>query len=350
MFQTIQVGNKKLNLFFDSGCGNMVIRKSAVDSLMKLGLAKNILKGPLVLSGVACQKSICEFGKFQITLPLYNGENINLSGICLDKITSTFPNYPLGEVEKEIQQDYLLKGGDLEKLPKLPKSVGGETDIMLGIQYLRYFPTEIHKLSNGLSLFQSHFKSFNGTRGLVGGPHKSFNFVYKDMVNHVETCAYYSAPARVLKNHFLKSSDMGLLDIPKPKINSKFKNTFFATPGGQSKIQIDMINGFNDDNDMSYLKTCPPDGSTTLPQNTSPTKKIYTISKNIGFNDVTVSTVETYKTEKSIVNANVNKAVKKRVPKIVKLFEEVEKVGTEASYRCIKCRGCSDCKKKRVFN
>ena len=40
---------------------------------------------------------------------------------------------------------------------------------------------------------------------------------------------------------------------------------------------------------------------------------------------------------------------KKRVPKIVKLFEEVEKVGTEASYRCIRCRGCPDCKKSELI-
>ena len=35
----------------------------------------------------------------------------------------------------------------------------------------------------------------------------------------------------------------------------------------------------------------------------------------------------------------------KRQPKRFKLFEEVEAAGTEISYRCVRCRGCPDCKK-----
>ena len=48
-----------------------------------------------------------------------------LSGICLDRITSTFPYYPLTEVANDITKDYVSAGGNPENLPKLPKSVGG---------------------------------------------------------------------------------------------------------------------------------------------------------------------------------------------------------------------------------
>ena len=65
-----------------------------------------------------------------------------------------------------------------ENLPKLPKSVGGNTDLMLGIQYLKYFPREIHKMADDLSIFESQFKSANGCRGVVGGSHKSFTEVH----------------------------------------------------------------------------------------------------------------------------------------------------------------------------
>ena len=41
--------------------------------------------------------------------------------------------------------------------------------------------------------------------------------------------------------------------------------------------------------------------------------------------------------------------VAKRIPKCVKLFENVDKAGTEASYRCIRCRGCSDCTKSEMI-
>ena len=43
--------------------------------------------------------------------------------------------------------------------------------------------------------------------------------------------------------------------------------------------------------------------------------------------------------------SNESAFVNKRAPKNLRLFEEVENVGTEVTYRCVKCRGCSECKK-----
>ena len=119
--------------------------------------AKRIVRGPLVLSGVGDKKSICEHGRYQITIPLHDGENINLSGICLDKITSEFPLYPLNEVESDIREIYASAGGSMRDLPKLPKCVGGNTDIMIGMQYNQYDPTEVFRLPNGLSIYESQF-------------------------------------------------------------------------------------------------------------------------------------------------------------------------------------------------
>ena len=78
--------------------------------------AKKICK----FSGVGDQKSVCEYGRFQITIPLYNEKDVNFSGICLDKITSTFPSYPLIEFANDIIKDYVSAGGNPENLPKLP--------------------------------------------------------------------------------------------------------------------------------------------------------------------------------------------------------------------------------------
>ena len=50
-FQTIEIKNVKFNLFFDSGCGDLVITKSAVDNLIKLNRAKQIAPGPMVRTG-----------------------------------------------------------------------------------------------------------------------------------------------------------------------------------------------------------------------------------------------------------------------------------------------------------
>ena len=111
MLQTIRVGNKNLNLFFDSGCGYTVCKKGAVDWLVEHERAKNIVRGPLVLFGVGDQNSVCEYGKYQVPIPLHNGKNVNFAGVCLDKITNTFPSYPLKKVENDIRQSFIASGG-----------------------------------------------------------------------------------------------------------------------------------------------------------------------------------------------------------------------------------------------
>ena len=62
MFQRINVEDKSFNLFFYSGCGDMVMRKTALNSLQKIGRTKNIRKGPLTINEVGNTRTICERG------------------------------------------------------------------------------------------------------------------------------------------------------------------------------------------------------------------------------------------------------------------------------------------------
>ena len=52
MLQSIELEGQLLNLFFDNGCGDMVIKKSAADFLVKTGKARKEFPGPITLSGV----------------------------------------------------------------------------------------------------------------------------------------------------------------------------------------------------------------------------------------------------------------------------------------------------------
>ena len=64
-FHTIEFEKTKFNLFYDdSGCGDLVIRKSAIDSRKKLNRAYQIAKGPLISSGVGDVMSVCEHGAY----------------------------------------------------------------------------------------------------------------------------------------------------------------------------------------------------------------------------------------------------------------------------------------------
>ena len=93
------------------------------------------LPGPIQIGGVGGITSISTHGIYTVKLPLYNGEEAYLSGVCLDQITAeSFPNYPLkGKVEDDIWRMYQEAGGYVDSLPHLPEHVGGEVDFLIGI-------------------------------------------------------------------------------------------------------------------------------------------------------------------------------------------------------------------------
>ena len=59
-FQTIKIDRLNLNLFYDSGCGDIIVSKKCIDKLMKMGLAKLEYSGQITLNGVGNQQTICQ--------------------------------------------------------------------------------------------------------------------------------------------------------------------------------------------------------------------------------------------------------------------------------------------------
>ena len=82
-FQRIDIDGVRLNIFYDTGCGDLVISKEAVDKLKRLGRAKIEFVGPIVLNGVSNQESVSEYGIYSVRLPLENGSEATMSGVCV---------------------------------------------------------------------------------------------------------------------------------------------------------------------------------------------------------------------------------------------------------------------------
>ena len=285
MLQTIRVEGKLLNLFFDSGCGDMVIKKSAVDFLLTIGRARLEFPGPITLSGVGDQKSVCEHGAYSVSLPLQNGRQAILSGLCLDKVTAEFPTYHLQEVTKGLKSMRVEQGGNAlrKRFPKMPKKVGGQTDIIIGIKYLKYFPVEMHKFPSGLSVSQSVFLSADGSDGVYGGPHPEFTKAEKKHRGvHWGICSYMLADTEVIRS---LSNIEGL--IPTFGVKSVVNDILAATSNGNAGV------------------VAPGEFE-------SISNGAYTSRKS---------------------------------PRCAKVFDLVENAGTEISYRCVDCRNCPECKK-----
>ena len=286
MLQTIKVGDVSLRLFFDTGCGDIVVKKSAMESLKKLGRARLEVPGPISMSGVGDFKSSSSHGIYSVCLPLKGGENAVFSGVCMDKVTMEFPTYDLTDVEDDINKQYKLEGeSSLSKsLPKLPKEVGGDTDILIGAKYFYTHPHEVWRSKTGLSLFDSSFVGADGTTGIVYGPHKSFsdteNEFRKKNPSHLAMRAYL-APSVI-------------------EYRSAYCDMTGQTALGNISDSTDQICGTKQ---MNILDT----------------------------------------------HSGGEAFLARKPPKCVKIFDEIETAGTEVTFRCTDCRGCEKCKKsKRV--
>ena len=175
LFQTIRISNITIRLFFDTGCGDIVVRKAIMDKLIKIGRARQEVSNPVTMSGVGDVKSDNNYGIYSVCLPMKDGSNAVFSGVCMDKVTMKFPSYDLAAADKDIRSQYVSEGRDLSELPSLPKFVGGETDILIGAKYFYAHPREIFRCKSGLAIFDSLFLSQDGTSGVVLGPHPSFS-------------------------------------------------------------------------------------------------------------------------------------------------------------------------------
>ena len=68
MLQTINIQGNLFNVFYDSGCGDLVCKKSAIDTLMSLGKASQEFPGSITISGVGDNKTIRNDGVYKVCL------------------------------------------------------------------------------------------------------------------------------------------------------------------------------------------------------------------------------------------------------------------------------------------
>ncbi len=314
-FQTIELASGfKLNIFYDSGCGDAIISKEACDKLKGIGKAKIDVPGPLILKGVNDQESTCPHGAWTVILPLKNAHDANLSGLCLDVITTPFPKYPLEQVEKDIRSAIEKKDKKLlSKLPRLSKEVGGTVHVMLGKQYLKYFPREVFRMTSGLTLYESMFRSDDGSIGVVSGPHSDFTRVNRTAHFAMGLKCFYTQAAKNYFEFLSKSSDVPLL-------------------GNKDEFR-----------DTELVKLFPGDSCTR--EDTESTN-LHESASSLRNDEFPCLFGDPFSGGKRVfVTRNGKMCARQRGPKCLKIFEQVEKSGTEVSYRCMDCRNCKECLK-----
>ena len=234
LLQTINVDGVRLRIFYDRGAGDAVLKWTAVQALQKLGRAVLINGGTITMAGVGDMKSVTDYGLWSICLPLKTGYNVVITGVCMEKVTSEFPQYDLTDVERDIRWKVHTFGGDqlAQLLPKLPAQVGGETDILLGSKYLRIHPREMWRCEDtGLTVSDSLFLSVDGSTGVLNGPHPKITEIehhhWEKLQEQGQTHFSYYTPAtleyRAAYERHMNTMVMGKSDAPLCGTNQKLQ-------------------------------------------------------------------------------------------------------------------------------
>ena len=103
--------------------------------------------------------------------------------------------------------------GDLWKsLPKLPRIVGGRTDILIGLKYKKYFPQQIHMFPSGLTVYRSLFEGSDRAIGVIGGQHPEFtNAARHHRATNFDGLMYFQSPIDQYGKRFWLECEVPLL-------------------------------------------------------------------------------------------------------------------------------------------
>ena len=110
ILQTIKVEQQEDSLFYDTGCFDMVSWYAPIKSIGKR--ASKGFSGPVTL-GVGNVQITSSHGTYQVKLPIFNGNDVVLSSVCLEQIRVEFPKHlSKGQVEADVRSGYISNGKD----------------------------------------------------------------------------------------------------------------------------------------------------------------------------------------------------------------------------------------------
>ena len=308
MLENIVVNNTELLLFYDSGCAGASISSRAAAVLG----SECVRPGPTFME-VAGGKTIkLDSGDERFCLDL-NEDNLKatITALKMSEITCPFPTWELKEAWEDINENYKSQFPNGESLPTVNRSVGGRAvDIMLGIRYLKYFPTLIHQLPGGLGLFKSKFASLNGNLGILGGPHKAWRHA-EDRINILTPRAFLTQES---KAWYLHGS---ILD--KGPCDTAEKETIDGLPlPSGSCVPLDLV------------------------QDSEPNKQIVFCQ----FQHCELHAGEDgWKVPNQWDLSDSQYSIRTEEKK----FNEIQALGSETTYRCVRCRNCNDCRRGELL-
>ena len=308
MIQHVSVeADKEVVIFYDTGCNGGGLSERGA-GLME---TETVRPGPTMMEVAGGRTIKINGGEERFWLDTADGETkATFNGLLMPEITSPFPVWDLSEAYKDLEDGYGEAAANIEPLPKVPKRIGGRTvDVMIGSRYLKYFPVLIFSLPSGLSIFKSCFRSSDGSRGILGGPHKAW--------------AEANAAANVMGYRTYLTMEARAYNCQSRALNFKVSRLEAAVTSSCLEQILE-----EDEPDRQVVEEIVWSEESSEPAKCE-REHCRKHSQEDGWQvpaswDLSAS-VYSIKTEES-------------------KFESMERLGAETEYRCVRCRNCNACR------
>ena len=330
LLQNVEREGEILLLFFDSGCGGAALSNRAARVLDSV----NVRKGPTNLSVAGGVTMEIEGGDEAFRLDLIEGgKQATLTGLKMSSITNPFPTWDIAGIWSEVLTEMGKSFPDHPPLPTPPDTIGGAAvDIMVGIRYTRYFPRLLYMLPSGLGVYETCFKAARNQNCVLGGSHPSWARC-KESMNFMSPYSFFSSE--------LKAYWQNCVSI----------NHVYSPPPGQ----IEEV--FDDNEDLEGVVEHQGLHDELAHDGLDPWEL-----GNIDGDDPEID-IEALEIPCEHVHCIIHQSESGRwcIPPtwdvtdtIYSLREETsrflggELIGSDITYRCLRCRSCVDCKNSEV--
>ena len=150
--------------FIDGGCNCWVAKQGVPETEL---VSIKTRSGPIdvsVASGIVVKAS----AEWASLIPLADGTMQTVRGLTMPHVTQDMPEINMEDVFKAVKKNHR----EVKKIQnlKVPKRLGGQVDMIIGIKYQNIYPELVHQFPNGLAVYTSKLKPVGGATACIGGP------------------------------------------------------------------------------------------------------------------------------------------------------------------------------------
>ena len=296
MLQEVMVNERSLLLFYDSGCLGSALSDRAAAILN----STCVREGPTTMNVAGGKTVVLEGGDEQFLLNLAApGKKALITGLKMPHVTTPFPLWNISQAWSQICSEYAAAEPNGKPLPPVIDRIGGvEVDIIIGIRYQQHFPELICNLPCGLGIFKSKIKAPRGELTVLGGPHAAWRYA-TDMVGFLGANSFFTAEARAFRDQ-----------------SCTLKHVYHPVEHEDDDLLVDVVLEDLLDIDQPYVEQC---------------LSVH-CDKHGDLDDWIIPS--TWDIDNSIYSLRQSAS----------RFAEAELIGSEVTYRCVRCRNCAKCK------